>query len=161
MILGVPSNPSHSMILWFCDSVILWFYESMTLMLAECLWRPNSGCEQSEVVGGVFQQWWQWVTSSGAHSHECSLQVLVHRYQKFIGSSGDYVEKWCFVEENLFYQIVIVLFVSVAVSIKIKMSHYFQGSLCVYSPRQFLLMQPRQAIRMDNHEVHCTGILHK
>ena len=24
-----------------------------SLMLPECLWRPNSGCEHSEVVGGV------------------------------------------------------------------------------------------------------------
>ena len=27
------------------------------LMLVECLWRPNSGCEHSEAVGGTFQQW--------------------------------------------------------------------------------------------------------
>jgi len=26
--------------------------------LAECLWRPNSGCEHSELVSGVFQKWW-------------------------------------------------------------------------------------------------------
>ena len=26
-------------------------------MLAEHLWRPNIGCEHSEVVSGVFQQW--------------------------------------------------------------------------------------------------------
>ena len=25
------------------------------LMLEECLWRPNSGCEQSEVMGADFQ----------------------------------------------------------------------------------------------------------
>ena len=25
--------------------------------LAECLWRPKSGCEPSEAVGGAFQQW--------------------------------------------------------------------------------------------------------
>ena len=31
-----------------------------SLMLAECLWSPNSGCENREVVGGAFQQWWQW-----------------------------------------------------------------------------------------------------
>jgi len=24
-----------------------------------CLWKPNSGCEHSEVVSGVFQQWQQ------------------------------------------------------------------------------------------------------
>jgi len=26
---------------------------------AECLWRPNSGCEHSESVSGAFQQWQQ------------------------------------------------------------------------------------------------------
>jgi len=26
-------------------------------MLAECLWRPNSGCEHREAAGGVLQQW--------------------------------------------------------------------------------------------------------
>lgn len=25
----------------------------------ECWWRPNSGCQHSEVVGGASQQWWQ------------------------------------------------------------------------------------------------------
>jgi len=30
-----------------------------SLMLAECLWRPNSECEHHEMEGGVFQQWWQ------------------------------------------------------------------------------------------------------
>ena len=28
-------------------------------MLAEHLWRPGSGCEHTEAVGGVFQQQWQ------------------------------------------------------------------------------------------------------
>ena len=27
-----------------------------SLMLAECLWRPNRGCEHNETVGGAFQQ---------------------------------------------------------------------------------------------------------
>ena len=26
-------------------------------MLAECLWRPTSGCKHSEVVNGTFQHW--------------------------------------------------------------------------------------------------------
>jgi len=30
-----------------------------SLMLAECLWRPKSGCEHREVVSCVFQWWWQ------------------------------------------------------------------------------------------------------
>ena len=47
-------------------------------MLAECLWRPNSGSEHSEVVGDAFQQWqWQqWVTSIGADSYKHGMQPL-------------------------------------------------------------------------------------
>ena len=38
-----------------------------SLTLAEHLWRPKSGCEHSEVVSVLFQQWWQrqWDTSTG------------------------------------------------------------------------------------------------
>jgi len=28
-----------------------------SLMLAEHLWRSDGGCEHSEAIGGVFQQW--------------------------------------------------------------------------------------------------------
>ena len=27
------------------------------LMLAVCLWKPNSGCEHSDEVSGIFQPW--------------------------------------------------------------------------------------------------------
>jgi len=29
----------------------------LALMLAERLWRPNTGCQHGEMVGGVLQQW--------------------------------------------------------------------------------------------------------
>ena len=50
------------------------------LMLAECWWRPNSGCEHSEAVGSVFQQCWQWrwVMSNGADVYEHGMQAFVH-----------------------------------------------------------------------------------
>ena len=35
-------------------------------VLVEHWCRPNSRYEHSETVGGAFQQWLQWVTSSGA-----------------------------------------------------------------------------------------------
>ena len=40
----------------------------ISLMLAEYFWGKSSGCEHSEAVGGVFQQWrqQQWATSRGA-----------------------------------------------------------------------------------------------
>ena len=39
--------------------------------------RPNSGCEHSEVVGGVFQQWQQrqLVTFAGADFYEHGMQA--------------------------------------------------------------------------------------
>ena len=76
------------------------------LILAEHLWRPNG-----EVVGGVFQWWWQWVISTGADCYERSMQILVHHWWKYIADDGYYVEKLCFVAENLLYQM--VLFVSI------------------------------------------------
>ena len=43
-------------------------------------WRPNSGCEHGEAVGGVFQQWrqQQWVTSASTDFDDDSMQALVH-----------------------------------------------------------------------------------
>ena len=61
-------------------------------MLDGCLWRPNSGREYGEVVGGAFQQWEQWVTSTGVNFYEHAMQVLVHCRQKCIANVGGYVE---------------------------------------------------------------------
>ena len=36
-------------------------------------WRPNSGCEHSELVGGAFQQRWQWV-----NLHWCRCFCMLH-----------------------------------------------------------------------------------
>ena len=41
-------------------------------MLAECLWRLNSGCEHREAVGGVFQQWRQ------CHKKLATFKMAVH-----------------------------------------------------------------------------------
>jgi len=75
-------------------------------MLAECLWRPNSGCEHYEAVGGEFQQWQQpdWVTCTGADCYECGEQALVHHWPKHGDSGGDCVEKQSFVAESWLYQ---------------------------------------------------------
>jgi len=53
-------------------------------MLAEHLWRPNSGCGHGEAVGGVFQQWQekQSITSSGADFDSHSMRTLLHCWQK-------------------------------------------------------------------------------
>jgi len=46
-------------------------------------------------VGGAFQQWQQqqWVTSIGADFYKCSMQALIHRWQKWTANGSDYVEK--------------------------------------------------------------------
>ena len=81
-----------------------------SLMLGECLWRPNSGCEHSEVEGGIFQQWWQgqWVTLDGEDFNEHGMQAFVHHWQKCVANGDDYIEKKCFVAENLLYQILLL-----------------------------------------------------
>jgi hypothetical protein len=43
--------------------------------LAERLWRPKSGCERSEAVGGAFQQWWQWC------ERQATFQMALHSCQ--------------------------------------------------------------------------------
>ena len=63
-------------------------------MLDECFWRPISGFEHSEVVGGAFQQWQkQWITFASAGFYKQSMQALVHHWQKCIANGGNYVEK--------------------------------------------------------------------
>jgi len=76
-------------------------------MLAECLWKSKSGCQHSEVVSDLFQQWrwWQWVTSTGADFEE---EALAHYWQKCIANGGDYIEKQHFVAVNLLFQVVLL-----------------------------------------------------
>ena len=52
------------------------------LLETERLQRPNSGCEHSEAVGGVFQQWQQQqqVISTDTDVYECGMQALVHSW---------------------------------------------------------------------------------
>ena len=61
-----------------------------SLILTGCLWRPDSGCEHSEAVSGVFQQC---VISAGADFYECDMQALVHHWWKCTANGGDFVEK--------------------------------------------------------------------
>ena len=64
-----------------------------SVMLAECFWRPNSGYEFSEEVGGAFQQWWKWITSTGTGIYECIMQAFIHLWQKRAANGGDHMEK--------------------------------------------------------------------
>jgi len=53
----------------------------------------SSECENSEAGGWAFQQWWQWVISTGAHVYEHDMQALFHRWQKRTANGGVYVQK--------------------------------------------------------------------
>ena len=79
-----------------------------SLMMVESLWRQKHWMWAQWRVGGVFQQWqeWQWVTSTGADFYEGGMQTFAHRWQQCLPNRGDYVEKQCFVAENLLYPIV-------------------------------------------------------
>ena len=61
--------------------------------------------------------------------YECAMQTLVYCWQKCIANGGDYVEKECFGAENFLYQVTLVLFVSVVVSMEINKKHYFWSNL--------------------------------
>jgi len=78
------------------------------LTFAECLWRPNIGCEHTE-VGGV-SALTTVINSAGTDFiylfYKHSMQALVHGWQKHTAKADDYAEKYCFVSENLLYQTV-------------------------------------------------------
>ena len=63
-------------------------------MLAECLGRPNSGCEHSEVVGGVFQQWQQQHERQAMFQmvmqvFECGMWAALHHWSKCTANGDD------------------------------------------------------------------------
>ena len=67
--------------------------------IAECLWRPNSGCEHSEALSGAFQKRWQ------QHGRLATFRMAMHSYHTAkwwmslsahlhkLADGGDYVEK--------------------------------------------------------------------
>ena len=63
-------------------------------MLTERSGKPTSGCQQSEAVGGAFQQCWHrpWLTSAGAGSVKYDMQALVHHLQKCRANGDAFVE---------------------------------------------------------------------
>ena len=101
---------------WYLESLptqaILWFYDMEVHMkqrsgteflqkiafyknngthwnlwvLAECWWRPNSGCEHSEVVGDKFQQWLEWYKRQVMF--QMCLQIFTSMARKLLFISG-------------------------------------------------------------------------
>ena len=60
-------------------------------MLAECLWRPSSECDQTEAMGGVFQYWQQtWTTSHILDSH---AQLSQHKMKSVSISSSKQISR--------------------------------------------------------------------
>ena len=124
----------HVTELFHAESMTHWY----SLMLAECLWTSNSGYEHSEVVGGAFQQWWQWRERRATFwtamqmSYEHSMQTPGHHWQKCTASGSNYVEKEQIISHKALWNTVIVFFVSVAVSVEINRWRYFQSYLCTW-----------------------------
>ena len=102
--------------------------------LAEQLWRPNSGCEHSEVVGGAFSSSnnsmidktcsrqpcrFLWAQHAGSYS----LLAKMHSEQRWLLKNNIY--SWEFSLSNC----VLMLFVSAVVSNEINRRHYFQSDL--------------------------------
>ena len=82
-------------------------------------------------------RWWWWsavVTATWrtifwySYSITSSACKLLFHWWKCIGNGGDYVEKSCFVGENLLYQMMLV---AALVSMGINRKQYFQSSLCM------------------------------
>ena len=109
-------------------------------LLAECLWRPNSGRQHSELMGSTFQQWPQWITSTCPDFYEHGMQAPVYHWQECIYNGGDYVGKRVFCSwEFALSNSAIVLFVSVVFSMKINWRHYFWSNLCILCQRSPLI----------------------
>ena len=84
-----------------------------SLTLAECFWRPNSGCEHSEVLGGAFQYWRLW------HERWTTLQTVMQIFTsvtcRLLSIAGENAQlvvvtilKKSLIAENLLYQIVLL-----------------------------------------------------
>ena len=122
---------------------------------AEHLWTPNSGCEHTEVVGGVFQQWWhwRWVTSTKGDFSKCTVQALFHCWQKCIANGSDHVEKSYFVSENLLYQIVL-LWLFICWSFHGKKYKALVSERPTYTSGEYLLTRPHKcSSECKNHSI--------
>ena len=56
-------------------------------MLAECFWRPISGCEHSELVSGTFQQWWQ--QHEGQAMFQTAMRIFMNVAYSFLFIAGE------------------------------------------------------------------------
>jgi hypothetical protein len=50
----------------------------------------------------------KWVVSAGTDFYKRSTRALVHHWRKCMASGGDYVQRWCFVADNLLYPTVLL-----------------------------------------------------
>ena len=79
-----------------------------SLILAECLWRPNSGREHC--VSAVATATWKpsCLSDRRADIYRCGMQALVHCWWECIANGSDYIEKQCFVAVDLLYGLVLL-----------------------------------------------------
>jgi len=49
-----------------------------TSTTAEHLWRSDNAYRHSNALSGAFQQWQEWISSSGTDFHEHNMWALVH-----------------------------------------------------------------------------------
>ena len=114
-----------------------------SLKSAESLWRPKSGYEHSEVVGGTFYCWWQW-----QWQWDTPLQVQIFSHATcrllFITDKNGQLKQWLCWEidfwswEIILSNSVIVFFVSLVFSMEINRRHYFQSNLQIQSILAFV-----------------------
>ena len=115
----------------------------------------KNGCEHSETVSVLFQQWQQWhekqamlwmaVTYIGESCYKYNMQNCILYWRKCIANTGDYIENlfcsWIMTLSN----IIIVLFVSAAVSMEINRRHSFVGYLhtkaCRFEGKEWLRVE--------------------
>ena len=117
LLLGEKWQQRGSLTKWHLTWKCIWEQRYITEVLhvekiarAECLWRPNRGCEYSETescISAVATMTWKksHVSDSHADFYEHGTQILVHCWWKCIANGGGHVEKYS-VAVNLLCQMV-------------------------------------------------------
>jgi len=111
-------------------------------MLHKRLWRPNSGCEHSEMLDGLFQQWWQqqWPHPLMQTFTSVLWRLFFIRRWWWRLCSKMIFYSWDFAPSNS----VTVLLVFVVFSMEINRRHYFWCNLHISSEFLFISCGPHK-----------------
>ena len=74
-----------------------------SMMLAEYLWRPNSGCKYNEVLHGAFQQWWQWCEGQATFQVPMQISTSVACKLLSIGGENEYLVLVTMLKDSVLY----------------------------------------------------------